>query len=125
MLLTQEEKQAPLVDFTCAEKVELDMNFGRRLKEARLARQMTQVDLANASGVSQTGISSLELGKGKTATGQNLFALADALRVSARWLISGEGQMDTADSERPDLIALLSDVPTDKLAALVSLIKKS
>lgn len=126
MLLAQEKKQTSLVNsLSEPDEVQLDMRFGQRIKEARQIRGLTQADLSRASGVSQTGISALELGRGKTATGENLFALADALRVNPRWLISGEGPMDDDTSDRQKLIDMLSGVPLEKLQALVSLISKS
>ena len=39
------------------------MNFQERLKELRLANNMSQMDLAKATGISQSAIAKWELGK--------------------------------------------------------------
>jgi transcriptional regulator with XRE-family HTH domain len=65
------------------------MTFGQRVKSMRLRRGMTQLELAKAIGVSKAAISALETGSSKSATPENVFALADALRCSARQLVFG------------------------------------
>ena len=39
------------------------MKFSERIKELRLQKQMSQMDLANATGISQSAIAKWELGK--------------------------------------------------------------
>lgn len=63
--------------------------LGKRLKHARLERGLTQVQLAQASGVKQSDISKLERGDSSTTTG--LVKLAKALGCSADWLDTGTG----------------------------------
>lgn len=71
-------------------KQELDMTaFGKRLKEARTEKGMTQKDLADLSGVSTVMISSYE--RSEAETGKNpalssIFSIASALDVSIDWL---------------------------------------
>lgn len=65
--------------------------IGQRLKQARTARQMTQTQLAEASGVSQSDISKLERGDSNASRG--IARLARALDVDALWLELGEGDL--------------------------------
>ncbi|TAN48937.1 MAG: helix-turn-helix domain-containing protein [Methylococcaceae bacterium] len=67
------------------------MNLGQRLKLARETRQLTQATLAKLSGVSQQLISRLESRKVESTA--EIFPLADALGVDARWLATGQGVM--------------------------------
>lgn len=66
----------------------------KRLKGARKARGLTQTQLTEASGVSQSDLSKLE--RGDSATSTRWPHLARALRVDAYWLASGEGQPEPA-----------------------------
>lgn len=51
------------------------MRFGERLKELRIERNMSQMDLALATGISQSAIAKWELGKTEpTATALILLA---------------------------------------------------
>lgn len=63
-------------------------DFGRQIREARKAAELTQIDLAAKSGVAQSSIAHIERGqcRGKTDT---LVALAEALGM--RWeLVTGK-----------------------------------
>lgn len=65
--------------------------LGKRLKHARLERGLTQMQLAQASGVKQSDISKLERGDSTSTSG--VVRLAKALNCSAEWLDTGEGAM--------------------------------
>lgn len=65
-----------------------------RLRYARRARKLTQVQLAKASGLTQASISDLETGQSKSFRGMTLVALASALRVNPEWLMHGKGPME-------------------------------
>lgn len=66
----------------------LDMDFKGRLKQARNAKGISQSNLAKSIGVHVTNISRYERGENKP-TSQVLSRLADALAVSADYLMSG------------------------------------
>jgi transcriptional regulator with XRE-family HTH domain len=71
------------------------MNLGKRLKRARLARELTQEELVElVPGSTQAMISALERRDSQTTI--LLFAFADALRVNPRWLLTGEGESGLA-----------------------------
>jgi transcriptional regulator with XRE-family HTH domain len=63
--------------------------LGRRLRQTRLARGMTQTQLAKLSGVKQSDISKLE--RGDSASSVGIARLARALGVDPLWLELGEG----------------------------------
>lgn len=63
--------------------------LAKRLRSARLACKLTQVELAIASGTKQSDISKLERGKILKSTA--LLALARALKRNPDWLDTGDG----------------------------------
>ncbi|BBL71098.1 LexA family protein [Methylogaea oryzae] len=73
------------------------MSLGQRLKTAREAKKLTQLSLAQRSGVSQQLISRLEGGHIESTT--EIFPLADTLGVDARWLATGQGSMRDGSEE--------------------------
>ncbi|EMH5494553.1 TPA: helix-turn-helix domain-containing protein [Providencia stuartii] len=68
-------------------------SFATRLRLALAHSGMKQSDLAEWVGVSQGAISSYVTGRVKTAGFTRARLMAQALRVSAVWLIYGEGEM--------------------------------
>ena len=67
------------------------MELKDRIRSARKAAGLTQVQLAERVGIDQSVISSLERGKHRGST--HTITIAHALGVSARWLATGEGEM--------------------------------
>lgn len=68
-----------------------------RLRHVRKLRGLTQVKLAQLSGVKQASISDLERGESKSFRGATLVALAKVLNVSPEWLSQGKGTMERRD----------------------------
>ena len=64
---------------------------GQRLKDLRLAKGMTQVELALAADLSKTAISDLERGAPSNPRYSTLERLAAALGVSVAHLLEQEG----------------------------------
>lgn len=75
------------------------MSLGQRLKLVREGKKLTQLSLAQRSGVSQQLISRLESGHVESTT--EIFPLADALAVDARWLATGQCSIVDAPEESP------------------------
>ena len=70
--------------------ISMTTDFGKRLKEARKAAKLTQVQLAKAAGIGQSTLAELE----KTGYGSARVAnLAEACGVSVMWLSDGTGSM--------------------------------
>lgn len=65
------------------------------LAERIIARRrelgLQQSHLAEVAGVSESAVSQWEKGKTKNLKLEHLFAIADALKVHARWLALGQG----------------------------------
>lgn len=78
---------------------------------------MTQQELADACGLSNAAISKMEAGLADNVYAPNLFAVADVLRVNARWLATGE-------EDKNNDLAGLSDAQRAALAAIISTMKK-
>ena len=65
----------------------IDMcELGSRIRQARLERNMSQIDLAEACGISVPYVSDIERGK-KCFSVDILLRLAQALQVSTDWLL--------------------------------------
>lgn len=67
--------------------------LGKRLKAARKSKGFTQQELEKLSGVSQQLISKIESEKIESTT--EVFNLAEVLDVNAKWLATGNGDMNT------------------------------
>ncbi|WP_157384049.1 helix-turn-helix domain-containing protein [Burkholderia glumae] len=84
--------------------------FSERLAECRNRAAMTQRALADASRLNQTKIANYESGRNKGDLSE-VFSLADALGVDARWLATGEAprpkvaDVDVARAIDPDRVA--------------------
>jgi transcriptional regulator with XRE-family HTH domain len=66
--------------------------IGERIKDVRSDKQMSQQMLADSVGVTRATVSQWEIGDIKNLRPGNLLAVADALGISFRWLITGRGQ---------------------------------
>lgn len=74
-------------------------SFSARLRLAITYSGMTQAALAWGIGVSQSTISALVTGKSKEAGVVRARAIAEVLEVNAQWLLYGEGDMCSKQSE--------------------------
>ena len=63
--------------------------FGERVKESRKKLGLTQKQLSKLSGMAQATLSDIE--RGKNEGSRDVVSLANALKVSAEWLINGAG----------------------------------
>lgn len=66
-------------------------SLAERIAARRRELGLTQTDLASIAGVSKAAVSYWETGDTKNLKNEHLFAIADALRVEARWLAVGQG----------------------------------
>lgn len=64
----------------------MEMIFGKRIKDTRKAKSMTQAQLAEKTGFSQPTVADWEAGK-KQPTAGAIIALCKALEVSADYLL--------------------------------------
>ena len=75
--------------------------MGTRIRQEREALGLTQSEVGAAAGVTKGAVSAWESGNTKNLRVENLFAVADKLKVSARWLALGTGLRDA----RPEVLA--------------------
>ena len=99
--------------------------IGKRVRKARLRRKMTQLQLAEASGLSTTFISNIENGK-QSMNIQALIALSDALDVYADSLIR-DTPLTASETARQIEKELTSCTPKEReaLLQLVQNLKKT
>lgn len=72
------------------------MNMSNRIKETRLKKGLSQLQLADLAGVTQAVISNLERG---IATGTTrIISIANALDTSADWLLNGGDDQASSDA---------------------------
>ena len=96
----------------------MEMSIGKRIKQARTAKGMSQMQLRGLTGIGQSTLSDLE----NDFQGGTTYAasLASALGVSALWLAEGRGSMlPVATKSSADLndVVLLITLFRDSSAA--------
>ena len=101
------------------------MKIGSRVKQARLAKHLTQMQLAEAAGISVSFLSNTENGR-QSMNLRALIAISDALNVSADWLIKDIPHSASRIAEEIES-ELVSCTPKEREAILelVQLMKKS
>jgi transcriptional regulator with XRE-family HTH domain len=77
------------------------IEIGRRIRQARNAKGLTQKALGKLAGVSESAVSQWESGKIEKIQGPTLRKLARALGVSIDWILDGEGAPDMIQDDRP------------------------
>ena len=91
------------------------MSIGQRLKEARLARRMTQEDLARAVGVTKGAIGNYET-EVSSPKESILIKLMEVLHIDANFLYQDFIHHDTSDrSDDRDFLEALHQNPTLRL----------
>lgn len=92
-------------------------SLGERIRQAREAKGMSKADLAHRVKMSNAAIGFLENGGSKDLAGANVFPMADALGVSARWLMTGR----ETDSDDPPIASPMDEAAT-RLARALALV---
>ena len=77
---------------------ELLQEIGDRVRQARLAKHMSQLDLAEAIGMSVSFISNIEVGK-QSMNIRALLAISDVLGVSPNWILRNPSDIDVTIDE--------------------------
>lgn len=98
------------------------VEFGQRIKAARLARGLTQDELAERLDISQNHLSRLELGR--TKCGILVFLhLVEALQISSDVLLRPDIPSDTVISST-ELNSILEDCTQYEAAAIVKMARE-
>lgn len=79
------------------------MSLPLRLKQRREELGYSQAQVAKLAGLSQPSYGDLE--NGKTQNSRKLVQIANALKVSPKWLLTGEGEMLSAQTQVDELVA--------------------
>lgn len=100
--------------------------IGERVRQARLAKGMSQNDLCDATGLSISFISNVETGK-QSMNIRKLLLISDALNVSTDWLLRNNTSTSIAISAEELTKELESCTPKEReiLLKLVQTIKDS
>ncbi len=93
------------------------VNIGRRIREARRACGMTQIQLAEASGISATHLGDIETGRSSFKV-EVLLKIAKALNVSADSLLL-TAVPQTIGLHSAELEKLLADCTEDEIASII------
>lgn len=100
------------------------MSVGKRVRALRMAQGLKQGELARRAKVEQSTLSDLERGDTKQPRGDTLVSLAEALRVSHDWLMTGEGtpvQPVHPDIDESELLSIYRDLSeTNRLGLLAA-----
>lgn len=86
---------------------------GKRIRELRSARKLTQEQVAKAIGIKQGSFTQLETGKSKGPATSTLFRLARFFDVDPEWLMTGKGsqqQISSLSEQESELILLFRSV---------------
>lgn len=100
--------------------------IGARLKQARLEKNLTQAQLAEAADISVSFLSNLETGR-QTMNIKTLATLLDILNISADWLLgnSTDSANHAAALEIEKELSSCTPKERDTILRLVQLMKKS
>lgn len=98
------------------------VNIGRRIREARLASGMTQVQLAEAAGISATHLGDIETGRSSFKV-EVLLKLTKALNVSADYLLQ-TAVPQTIGMHGEELAQLFTDCSEDEIAAIMRMARE-
>ena len=94
------------------ESSELSEIFPKRLKTARLLRDLSQSELAQKAGLQAASVSHFETGLRKPSF-DNLKRLADALTITTDYLLGRSESMDSSNLEGIKLFRHYSRLPTE------------
>ena len=89
------------------------MTTGDRIRKARIAKGMTQEELAEKLGVKFGVISKYETGRVKNLKRETIAALAEILDVKPSWLMCMDDDNMEIRSQMRDELRLLYDVAED------------
>ena len=70
-------------------------DIGKRIKQARQAKGMSQMELAEAVGVSVSFLSNIEVGR-QSMNIRTLIAISDVLDVSTDWILRNDTRAATS-----------------------------
>ncbi len=97
--------------------------FGDRIRKLRQERNLTQLQLAEFVGVTQTSVAAWETGKRGIPKGTNLLKLAEALGFDAGELIGEARDSPKGSIEEIHLLAAFRTLPKDRQLIAIKLVE--
>jgi len=97
-------------------------SFGDRIRTLRKERDLTQLQLAEYVGVTQTAVAAWESGKREVPKGDNLLKLAEALGFEAGELMATHVSRKEA-SEEVHLLAAFRSLPKERQLIAIKLVE--
>jgi transcriptional regulator with XRE-family HTH domain len=98
-------------------------SFGDRIRTLRKERDLTQLQLAEYVGVTQTAVAAWESGKREVPKGDNLLKLAEALGFEAEELMATTRESRTEPSEEVHLLAAFRSLPKERQLIAIKLLE--
>lgn len=99
------------------------LTLGDRIKRSRTAQGLTQQQLADKVGVTQTAVAAWECGKRGVPKGDNLLRLAQALCLEADELMGASVDAPNPSSEEFELLVAFRKLPKDKQLIAIKLVE--
>lgn len=96
--------------------------YGQRVRRARLAAELDQVELARRLGLCRSSITNLEAGR-HSQTAEQVMATAQVLAVDPRWLLTGWAP-DHVVPKRPEISRKELDAAATSLRAVADTISQ-
>lgn len=96
----------------------LDDEFAGRFTQAMAIKQFTEITLAKAADCTKQAIFKYLKGESRTIEALLLLRLADEMGVSARWLLTGEGEVarpQSLDTEQLRCLNVLARMPMEQM----------
>lgn len=97
--------------------------LGDRIKQFRTAQGLTQQQLADKVGVTQTAVAAWECGKRGVPKGNNLLKLAQALGLEANELLGADSGTPMAPLAESQLLVAFRALPKDKQLIAIKLVE--
>ncbi len=98
--------------------------IGKRVKRLRLARGISQRELARLCGCSGPAISDIENGHSAAPSSQVLIKMSKALNTTERYILFGEdGEIKIPTQEQAEILAAIDALPSEKRDIVLSLIR--
>lgn len=98
-------------------------SFGDRIRTLRKERDLTQLQLAEYVGVSQTAVAAWEKGKREVPKGDNLLKLAEALGFDAEALMVPIGRNAKETTDEIHLLAAFRALARDRQLIAIKLVE--
>ena len=103
---------------------ELLRDIGDRVRQARMAMHMSQNDLADATGLSVSFLSNIEMGK-QSMNIRALLAISDVLGVSPNWILRNPSDIDVTIDEIAKELESCTPREREVILQLVQTMKES